>query len=84
MHLRLPAADHQLPSSSGIRMAALETDLSFRTSIESLIQLANIRLDPLLQSLLSSLDGLSRVSAIPAGTGPAMLTRIVHVGDLGL
>lgn len=63
-------------------MAALETDPSFRTSIESLIQLANIRLDHLLQSLLSSLDGLSRVSPILAGTGrPCSLVQYMSASS---
>jgi hypothetical protein len=42
----------------------MEADGGFRTSVDSLLQLAVIRFESVVLSLLSALDGLARVSAI--------------------
>lgn len=65
-------------------MAALEVDISFRTTIESLLQIANIRLEPVLQCLLSSLEGLSRVGVRWAIMSDDRLIKTAHVGQFSI
>ena len=76
------SADGQLPCNSGMRIETMSADITITTSVQSLRQLATLRLSTVVNCLAAALESLAKVSNAVMGIMREKLTESTLSRDL--